>query len=102
MAAPVVELRPVRPEDKDRLLTWRNSPDVAAYMYSDHQITPAEHDRWFSGIEGDERRAYWIIQMDGQPVGLAEHCALHDIGVQALGKGAPARPLSPAGPDPGG
>lgn len=76
MAAPLVELRPLRPEDKDRLLVWRNSPDVAPYMYTDHQISQAEHDRWFSGIEGDQRRAYWIIQMDGEPVGLAN---LYDI-----------------------
>jgi len=76
MAAPKVELRSLRSEDKDRLLAWRNSPDVAAYMYTDHQISPAEHERWFSGIEGDERRAYWVIEMDGAPVGLAN---LYDI-----------------------
>lgn len=70
-AAPKVELRPLRPDDKDRLLVWRNSPEVAAYMYTDHQITEAEHARWFAGVKGDERRAYWIIEMDGRPVGLA-------------------------------
>ena len=66
-----VELRPLRPDDKGRLLAWRNSPEVAAYMYTDHQISAAEHDRWFAGIEGDQRRAYWVIEMDGAPVGLA-------------------------------
>jgi UDP-4-amino-4,6-dideoxy-N-acetyl-beta-L-altrosamine N-acetyltransferase len=45
-------------------------------MYSDHLITPDEHARWFAGIEGDARRAYWIIAMDGAPVGLAN---LYDI-----------------------
>jgi UDP-4-amino-4,6-dideoxy-N-acetyl-beta-L-altrosamine N-acetyltransferase len=76
MGAPKVELRSLRPEDKDRLLAWRNSPEVAAYMYTDHQITPDEHERWFASIEDDERRAYWIIEMDGLPVGLAN---LYDI-----------------------
>jgi UDP-4-amino-4,6-dideoxy-N-acetyl-beta-L-altrosamine N-acetyltransferase len=71
MAAPSVELRPLEPQDQDRLLAWRNSPEVAAYMYTDHQITAEEHARWFAGIEGDPRRAYWIVEMDGQPVGLA-------------------------------
>jgi len=71
MAAPKVELRPLRPDDRDRLLAWRNSPEVAAYMYTDHRITPEEHARWFAGIEGDERRAYFVIEMDGEPVGLA-------------------------------
>ena len=65
MAAPKVELRPIRPDDKARLLAWRNSPDVAAYMYTDHQISADEHERWFAGIEGDARRLYWIIALDG-------------------------------------
>jgi UDP-4-amino-4,6-dideoxy-N-acetyl-beta-L-altrosamine N-acetyltransferase len=71
MTAPKVELRPLRPHDAGRLLAWRNSPEVAAYMYSDHKITPGEHGRWVDGIPGDPRRAYWIIEMDGAPVGLA-------------------------------
>ncbi len=70
MAASVT-LRALRPDDKDRLLAWRNAPEVAAYMYSDHLITPQEHDRWFAGVAGDDRRDYRIIEMDGAPVGLA-------------------------------
>lgn len=76
MTAPRVELRPLREEDSERLLRWRNSPEVAAYMYSDHAITAEEHARWFAGIAGDARRAYWVIEMDGTPVGLAN---LYDI-----------------------
>jgi UDP-4-amino-4,6-dideoxy-N-acetyl-beta-L-altrosamine N-acetyltransferase len=40
-------------------------------MYTDHQIGAEEHARWFAGIAGDPRRAYWIIVVDGEPVGLA-------------------------------
>jgi UDP-4-amino-4,6-dideoxy-N-acetyl-beta-L-altrosamine N-acetyltransferase len=75
-AAPEVSLRPLEAPDSERLLRWRNSPEVAAYMYTDHQIRPDEHARWFSAIAGDARRAYWIIEMDGDPVGLAN---LYDI-----------------------
>ena len=66
-----VRLRPLDDSDKDRLFAWRNSPEVAAYMYTDHAISPDEHARWFAGIAGDRRRAYWIIEVDGQPAGLA-------------------------------
>lgn len=76
MTAPLVTLRDLRPDDRDQLLAWRNAPEVAAYMYSDHQIGAEEHARWFAGIAGDPRRAYWIIEMDGAPVGLAN---LYDI-----------------------
>ena len=53
MTAPLVTLRRLRPDDRDRLLAWRNAPEVAAYMYSDHEITAEEHARWFAGIAGD-------------------------------------------------
>lgn len=66
-----VTLRPLQPDDQDRLLAWRNSPEVSAYMYADHVISPQEHARWFAGIAGDGRRDYRIIEMDGAPVGLA-------------------------------
>jgi len=70
MAASVA-MRPVEAGDRDRLLAWRNAPEVAAFMYSDHQISAAEHDRWFAGIGADPRRAYWIIVVDDVPAGLA-------------------------------
>jgi UDP-4-amino-4,6-dideoxy-N-acetyl-beta-L-altrosamine N-acetyltransferase len=66
-----LRLRLVAPADSARLLAWRNSPQVAAYMYTDHRISQAEHDRWFqSALESDDRR-YWIIEADAEPVGLA-------------------------------
>lgn len=66
-----VRLRRLAEADSARVLAWRNSPEVAAYMYTDHLIGPAEHDRWFAGALQAPDRRYWIIEMDGQPVGLA-------------------------------
>lgn len=74
--APQIELRDVRPEDSRSLLDWRNMPEVSAWMYSDHVISKAEHDRWFAAAMADPTRRYWIIEQDGKPVGLAN---LYDI-----------------------
>jgi UDP-4-amino-4,6-dideoxy-N-acetyl-beta-L-altrosamine N-acetyltransferase len=74
--APRVELRRLEDEDRDRIFAWRNSPDVRAYMYTDHLIAPEEHAAWFAGIEGDESRRYWIVTSDETPVGLVN---LYDI-----------------------
>lgn len=63
-------LRDVRPEDKQMLLEWRNLPEVAKYMYTDHIITQEEHDRWFETAMKDPSRRYWIIVCDGKDVGL--------------------------------
>ena len=99
--APRVDLRPLAAEDRERVLGWRNSPDVRAYMYTDHVIAPEEHALWFAGLQGDESRRYWIITADDTPVGLAnlydidrrnQRCAwayyLADPGVRGLGLGS--------------
>jgi UDP-4-amino-4,6-dideoxy-N-acetyl-beta-L-altrosamine N-acetyltransferase len=66
-----LRLRLITPDDSARVLAWRNSPEVAAYMYSDHQIGQDEHDRWFAAARTAEDRRYWIIETDAGPVGLA-------------------------------
>ena len=66
-----VALRAVGPDDSQRLLDWRNRPEVSAYMYTDHLISAEEHARWFAGALAAADRRYWIIELDGEPVGLA-------------------------------
>jgi UDP-4-amino-4,6-dideoxy-N-acetyl-beta-L-altrosamine N-acetyltransferase len=66
-----IQLRPIRAEDSAQLLAWRNAPHVAAYMYTDHAIGQAEHDRWFAQALSAPDRRYWIIERDGEGVGLA-------------------------------
>ncbi len=66
-----VRLRRLTADDGGRVLAWRNAPEVAAYMYSDHAISPDEHARWLAAaLEALDRR-FWIIELDGAPVGLA-------------------------------
>lgn len=68
---PRIQLRPVRPADSGQLLAWRNAPHVAAYMYSGHAISQAEHDAWFALALAAADRRYWIIERAGEGVGLA-------------------------------
>lgn len=71
-----VTLRPLAAGDGARVLGWRNSEAVAPYMYSEHQITAAEHAGWLAraleeGARADGDRRFWIIELDGAGVGLA-------------------------------
>ena len=75
-SAPRVVLRRLQADDRDRLLAWRNMPEIGRWMYTDHTISPDEHARWFEGAIADPRRRYWVIEADGRPVGLAN---LYDI-----------------------
>lgn len=67
----MIALRDVQPDDIERIRQWRNLPHVAQYMYTDHLITPEEHEKWFRRILQDPSCRYWIIVCDGQDVGVA-------------------------------
>ena len=71
-----VTFRDVTDGDKARLLAWRNTPEVARWMYGAHLITAEEHERWWGTALTDPRRRYWIIEVDGAPAGLVN---LYDI-----------------------
>ena len=66
-----VRLRDLAPGDSDNLFAWRNLPDIRRWMYTDHEIVREEHDRWFAAASKDPSRKYWIVELDGRPVGLA-------------------------------
>jgi UDP-4-amino-4,6-dideoxy-N-acetyl-beta-L-altrosamine N-acetyltransferase len=72
----MISLRDIKPSDKEKLRTWRNLPEVNKYLYTDHHISPQEHDKWFQGIAADPTRQYWIINCDNQDVGVVY---LYDI-----------------------
>lgn len=72
----MISLRDLRPDDEEMIRNWRNLPEVARYMYSDHYIAPEEHDKWFQNMLLDLTRRYWIISYDRQDVGLTN---LYDI-----------------------
>ena len=66
-----IKLRRLRAGDSAQVLAWRNAPHVSAYMYTSHAISQAEHDRWFAmALDAPDRR-YWIVERDGEGVGLA-------------------------------
>jgi UDP-4-amino-4,6-dideoxy-N-acetyl-beta-L-altrosamine N-acetyltransferase len=72
----MIRMRDVQSEDKEMIRQWRNKPEVAEYMYTDHYITHEEHDRWFERISDDASCRYWIIVCDDIDVGLVN---LYDV-----------------------
>lgn len=66
----VLDFRLVASSDRERLLKWRNLPEVRNFMYTNHDITEVEHQEWFGRMLRDELRRDWIILLDGKPLGL--------------------------------
>jgi len=66
----VIALRDVEPDDRERLRSWRNLPEVARHMYTDHAITETEHAAWFDRMMGDPSSRYWVVVADGRDLGV--------------------------------
>ncbi|MGE4501397.1 MAG: UDP-4-amino-4,6-dideoxy-N-acetyl-beta-L-altrosamine N-acetyltransferase [Thiomicrospira sp.] len=61
-------LRPIREEDKQRILAWRNHAEVRAVMLTDHLISEAEHEAWWQRVAQQQDVIRLIVEQDLQPV----------------------------------
>jgi UDP-4-amino-4,6-dideoxy-N-acetyl-beta-L-altrosamine N-acetyltransferase len=71
--------------DLDAVLRWRNHPDVRRYMYTQHEITPAEHRAWFERAGADPRRHLLIFESGGVPAGFVSFALGAEAGVADWG-----------------
>lgn len=73
-------LRGAQPADRDDIRRWRNHPQVRAASFTDHEITAAEHEAWFTRVLGDPTRRLLIYSDDGVPAGVVLFERLTDDG----------------------
>ncbi|WP_339651680.1 UDP-4-amino-4,6-dideoxy-N-acetyl-beta-L-altrosamine N-acetyltransferase [Halopseudomonas pelagia] len=69
-------IRRMTGNDLEQVLSWRNHPDVRRFMYTQHEITLAEHIRWFDRASVDTARHLLIFEIDGEAQGFIN---LHEI-----------------------
>jgi len=65
-----IELIKLSLDDIEQVRVWRNSPNVASYMYNEREISPSEQRNWFNSIN-EEKSRYWLISYDEKKIGLA-------------------------------
>ena len=64
------QLREMSIRDLANVLSWRNQPEVRKYMYTQHEISLPEHEKWFEKVKNDHSKRY-LIAVDGEKdVGL--------------------------------
>lgn len=63
-------VRAMREDDLERVLGWRNHPDVRRFMYTQHEIKPSEHQRWFESSQRDPARDLLIFEQEAVPLGF--------------------------------
>ena len=88
MTKPNTEKAGVRPmvhTDMERVLAWRNHLEVRRYMYTQHEITPDEHQRWFERARQDPHKHLLIFEAENQALGFVSFSELGSGGVADWG-----------------
>lgn len=78
-------VRPMLDIDLECVLGWRNHPDVRRYMYTQHEITLAEHSRWFERVSNDICYHLLIFEVDDKPLGFININKIADGGIADWG-----------------
>lgn len=63
-------LRPMREADLTLVRSWRNHETVRRYMYTQHEISEAEHRAWFAAASKDQARHLLIMERTGVALGF--------------------------------
>ncbi len=58
-------------EEKEMVRNWRNSEQIAKWMFSDHTISPEEHSQFTERLKNDDRNFYWTVRHGG-----GEYCGV--------------------------
>jgi UDP-4-amino-4,6-dideoxy-N-acetyl-beta-L-altrosamine N-acetyltransferase len=71
-------LRDVRDGDLPDLRRWRNHPRVRAASFTTHEITEAEHARWWAAVRSDPARRVLVYDHAGAPAGVVTYSDMAD------------------------
>jgi UDP-4-amino-4,6-dideoxy-N-acetyl-beta-L-altrosamine N-acetyltransferase len=63
-------LRPMAASDLETVLSWRNSDRIRNMMYTDHIISPEEHQAWFARVSHSANSRHLIFEYNGRPAGV--------------------------------
>ncbi len=64
------EIRPAKEQDLAAMRAWRNAPAVRANMYTQHEITCAEHQAWWKRVHSSADQQHFIYEKSDEAVGV--------------------------------
>lgn len=74
-----MKLRDMIIEDAEKVLNWRNRPEIADVMFTNDLIAWDDHLAWMSRALADSSARYWVVEHADRPVGVA---SLNDINLR--------------------
>ncbi|MCL7751319.1 UDP-4-amino-4,6-dideoxy-N-acetyl-beta-L-altrosamine N-acetyltransferase [Guyparkeria hydrothermalis] len=74
------QIRDIRDEELELILSWRNAPNVRKNMYTQHEISLDEHLAWWQRVREERKnQKYLMYEKSGRPLGVV---SFNDIDVQ--------------------
>ena len=64
------QLRPIKGHELELMLSWRNAPTVRANMYTQHEISLAEHEAWWVKTSQRVDQLYLMYERNSIPMGI--------------------------------
>jgi len=74
-----LHFRKITEDDLEMIMTWRTLPEVTVYMYTDFEPDIDKQRAWFRKISVDPARIDWIINVDGEDVGLVSIMEINSV-----------------------
>ena len=71
--------RKIESVDLPMILAWRTMPEVSDYMYTDFEPDMQQQLAWFEQISRDSTRLDWIINANGEDVGLVSIVRINNL-----------------------
>jgi UDP-4-amino-4,6-dideoxy-N-acetyl-beta-L-altrosamine N-acetyltransferase len=68
----ICTIRPVVFSDLPTVLVWRNHLSIRQFMFTQHEISLAEHTAWFQKFSQDETRYLMMVEEKKKPIGCVQ------------------------------
>jgi len=69
--------------DLPLVLNWRNNPEIRKYMYTQHEISLEEHNKWFAELN-PEKTKYYMFEIENDPIGVINFTKIEKSKRQAM------------------
>lgn len=78
------QLRSIRNDELELMLSWRNAPAVRKNMYTQHEISLNEHISWWQNIKSKADQKYFMYELNGHPWGIVAFNKFDSINENSL------------------
>ncbi|MDD2357038.1 MAG: UDP-4-amino-4,6-dideoxy-N-acetyl-beta-L-altrosamine N-acetyltransferase [Thiovulaceae bacterium] len=59
-------------KEKEKVLSWRNHPDIKKWMYNDKDITLKEHLEFIESLKSRVDKRYFLVQQNDEDIGVID------------------------------